>query len=73
MKVNDMKVRNVRRMIEKRIEKHNQSLLASGCYNDIYKETVKNQYMFIHTSLTIMLLLGVITKDDYQDYMKKLG
>lgn len=73
MKVNDMKVRNVRRMIEKRIEKHNQSLLSSGCYNEIYKETIKNQYMFIHTSLTIMLLLGVITKADYQDYMKKLG
>lgn len=73
MKVNDMKVRNVRRMIEKRIEKHNQSLLSSGCYNEIYKETIKNQYMYIHTALTIMLLLGVITKGEYQDYMKKLG
>ena len=73
MKVNDAKIRNVRRIVECRIMKHNQLLNSKGQYNNIYKETLKNQYMYIHTSLTIMLLLGVITKADYQDYMKKLG
>jgi ribonuclease HIII len=73
MKVDDSKVRNVRRMIEKRIEQHKKLLLSNGCYNEVYKETVKNQYMFIHTSLVIMLLLGVITKTDFQKYMKKVG
>jgi len=73
MKVNDRKVRNVLRIIEKRIEAHNKALTQWGAYNDIYADTIRNQYTYIITVLNTLLMLGIISKAEHERYLKMIG
>lgn len=73
MKINDRKVRNMLRIIEKRIQAHNAALNNCGVYNDVYAETIRNQYTYIITVLNTLLMLGVIDKNEHNRYLKMLN
>lgn len=73
MKINDRKVRNVLGIVEKRIQAHNKALSEYGVYNEIYAETIRNQYTYIITVINTLLMLGVINKAEHQRYLNMLN
>lgn len=73
MKINDRKVRNVLRIIEERIKAHNDAVHNCCVYNDIYVNTIRNQYTYIITVLNTLLMLGIITKSEHRRYLNMIA